>query len=91
MVFWNGFKSPAHLVMGSRILILQITFAPNPAPIALLTTGGPGAENGINGYFNLSDAGVYHVMLTMELDNTGNEDAFCESRIDEQQPNSCSR
>ena len=51
-------------------------FAPNPAPIALLTTGGPGAENGINGYFNLSDAGVYHVMLTMELDNTGNEDAF---------------
>jgi len=53
-----------------------INFAPNPAPITLLTSGGPGSEGGFAHHFNLSDKGVYQVMLTMELDNTGNEDAF---------------
>ena len=36
----------------------------------------PDLRDGIAHHFNLSDKGVYHVMLTMELDNTGNEDAF---------------
>jgi len=46
------------------------------APITLESSGGPGPENGINNHFNLSDKGVYHAELTLELDNTGDADAF---------------